>query len=80
MPNGGHFMNNQELFQPKWNFSRLLLCNLLALAFLCLWLWPKAHATSTLFDEWLFRLNRHCLNHGTDGVADAVSWSAAHQC
>lgn len=58
-------MNNQELFQAKWNLSRLLLCNLVALALMCLWLWPTAHAAFTQFDEGLFRLLNHPLGEST---------------
>lgn len=58
-------MNNQELFQAKWNLSRLLLCNLLALALMCLWLWPSVHAVFTQFDEWLFHLLNQPLGEST---------------
>lgn len=58
-------MNNQELFHARWDFGRLLLCNLLALALMCFWLWPTAHAIFTDFDEWLFRLLNHPLGEST---------------
>jgi membrane-associated phospholipid phosphatase len=61
MPMGAHFMNNPSLFQARWNFSRLLVCNLLALALMCFWLWPTAHAAFTHFDERLFTLLNHPL-------------------
>jgi len=54
-------MNNPELFQARWNFSRLLLCNALALVLMGFWLWPTGHALCTQFDEWLFRSLNHPL-------------------
>ncbi|MEB0092822.1 phosphatase PAP2 family protein [Pseudomonas sp. CCI1.2] len=58
-------MNNSDLFQARWNISRLLLCNLLALALMCFWLWPTGHAVFTQFDEWLFHLLNHPLAEST---------------
>ncbi|MGV8916724.1 MAG: phosphatase PAP2 family protein [Pseudomonas sp.] len=54
-------MNKYELFQARWNFSRLVLCNFLALALMGFWLWPTANIAFTHFDEWLFNLLNHPL-------------------
>ncbi|MFF7707452.1 phosphatase PAP2 family protein [Pseudomonas sp. NPDC007930] len=44
-------MNKPDLFQPRWNASGLILCNLAALVLLGLWLWPSAHEAMTAFDQ-----------------------------
>lgn len=49
-------MNNAPLLPPRWNIRGLLLCNSIALALLCFWLWPIGHDLCTAVDEWLFRL------------------------
>ncbi|MDB6145521.1 MAG: phosphoesterase [Pseudomonas sp.] len=58
-------MNNPNLFQARWNLSRLLVCNLLALVLMCFWLWPTGHAAFTHFDEWLFTLLNHPLGESS---------------
>jgi len=58
-------MEYPALFQPRWNFSRFALCNLVALALLLLWIWPTGHALFTQFDEWLFHLLNRPLEHNT---------------
>lgn len=60
-------MNNPGLFQAKWNLRRWALCNLLAIALLCFWLWPTGQMLCVLFDEWLF----HLLN---DPLATNSTW------
>ncbi|HEX8542917.1 MAG TPA: phosphatase PAP2 family protein [Pseudomonas sp.] len=49
-------MDYPALFQARWNVSRLVLCNLIAIALLGIWMWPTGHALFTRFDEWLFHL------------------------
>lgn len=57
-------MNNPGLFQAKWNLGRWALCNLVAVALLCFWLWPTGQMLCTVFDEWLFhRLNDPLATH-----------------
>ena len=60
-------MNNTTLFQARWNLGALALCNLLALALLCFWLWPYGQNLCLTFDEWLF----HRLN---SPLADNAIW------
>lgn len=60
-------MNNPGLFQAKWNLRRWALCNLLAIALLCFWLWPTGQMLCVIFDEWLF----HLLN---DPLATHTTW------
>jgi len=50
------YMNKPALFRASWNTRGLVLCNLLAIALLCVWLWPAGHAAFTAFDESLFTL------------------------
>lgn len=57
-------MGYPPLFQAKWNISRLVLCNLVALGLLAIWMWPTGHAVFNQFDEWLFHLlNRPLEQH-----------------
>ncbi len=58
-------MDYPALFQPKWNVSRFVLCNLIALALLLAWIWPTGHALFTQFDEWRFHLFHRALEHNT---------------
>lgn len=58
-------MEYPALFQPRWNISRFLLCNLIALALLLVWIWPTGHALFTHFDEWLFHLLNRPLEQST---------------
>ncbi|WP_300628033.1 phosphatase PAP2 family protein [Pseudomonas sp.] len=60
-------MNNPGLFQANWNLRRWALCNLLAIALLCFWLWPTGQMLCVIFDEWLF----HLLN---DPLASSSIW------
>ncbi|KTC62748.1 phosphoesterase [Pseudomonas fluorescens ABAC62] len=60
-------MNNPGLFQAKWNLRRWALCNLIAIALLCFWLWPTGQMLCVIFDEWLF----HLLN---DPLATSATW------
>ncbi|WP_263261766.1 phosphatase PAP2 family protein [Pseudomonas sp. RIT-PI-S] len=47
-------MNKPALFRASWNPRGLLLCNLIAIALLCAWVWPAGHTAFTAFDEALF--------------------------
>jgi len=58
-------MEYPALFQPRWNVSRLVLCNLIALALLLVWIWPTGHALFTQFDEGLFHLLNRPLEQNT---------------
>jgi membrane-associated phospholipid phosphatase len=58
-------MDYPALFQPKWNVSRFVLCNVVALALLLVWIWPTGHALFTQFDEWLFHLLNRPLAQNT---------------
>lgn len=49
-------MANPTLFHAKWNLSRLLLCNFIALGLLGIWMWPTGHALFNQFDTWFFHL------------------------
>ncbi|WP_295473508.1 phosphatase PAP2 family protein [uncultured Pseudomonas sp.] len=49
-------MEYPPLFQARWRFRPLILCNLAALVLLGLWAWPEGHALMNRFDEWLFHL------------------------
>ncbi|MCQ2999195.1 phosphatase PAP2 family protein [Pseudomonas syringae] len=49
-------MGYPTLFQAKWNISRLVLCNLIALGLLGIWMWPTGHALFNQFDKGLFHL------------------------
>lgn len=54
-------MNKPALFRTSWNLPGLALCNLVAAALLCLWLWPTGHAAFDAFDEGLYALLNHPL-------------------
>lgn len=58
-------MEYPALFQARWNISRLVLCNVIAIALLAIWMWPTGHAVFTQFDEWLFHLLNRPLEHNT---------------
>lgn len=49
-------MNKPALFRASWNLRGLALCNFIAIALLCIWLWPAGHSAFTAFDEALFAL------------------------
>lgn len=49
-------MNIPTLFETRWNLGALAVCNLLALALLCFWLWPFGQLLCLTFDDWLFHL------------------------